>query len=403
MRRPRHAGPPVTATSAGELWPVDAGAGLDYSGTVWFRRIVDWEGTRPRGSAVLDLDMVDYYAEGVREQRLRSVATKATSSTGRPTSPGAALRPGRNVIAVKVSAPALAFDMSQQYAVSWPKMQNQIKGIFAYHDTRPGATSARGQERSTGGVLRGVLLRESTGPTCAGARRHTPRRERRERPPRRRRDVTQLDRRAGRRHAGGLRHNRQLRGPPCAPVRLEARRSQASPRAGRGPRPQSSTSGGPWDYGAAKNLYQLKAHLARDGAGDADRQHPLPITLRLPPGRRQLESSISTESGSTRAARTTSRRSGSPRPTATSARDLRLVVDAQLNSVRVPAHLERPEFYDLADELRGDGLADFPLQWGYTDLPAFHAGAPRPGTWSISTGTIPPSSCGPCTTRPPTP
>ena len=53
--------------------------------------------------------------------------------------------------------------MAQQYPVSWPKMQNQVKGIFAYHDTRPGATSRRGQERSTGGILRGVALRESSG------------------------------------------------------------------------------------------------------------------------------------------------------------------------------------------------------------------------------------------------
>ena len=42
-------------------------------------------------------------------------------------------------------------------------MQNQVKGIFAYHDTRPGATSWRGQERSTGGILRGATLRESSG------------------------------------------------------------------------------------------------------------------------------------------------------------------------------------------------------------------------------------------------
>ena len=153
--------PPFGDNAPGELWPVDPDAGLDYSGTVWFRRTVDWQPHSPSMPVVVDLDMVDYYATvflngvalGSHEGYFQHWSVDATK----------ALHPGHNTIAIKVSAPAMAFDMSQQYAVSWPKMQHQIKGIFAYHDTRPGATSARGQERSTGGVLRGVSLRESTG------------------------------------------------------------------------------------------------------------------------------------------------------------------------------------------------------------------------------------------------
>src|SRR5262249_18495230 len=33
--------------------------GFDYEGTVWFRKSITWEGS---GTALLDLDMVDYYA-----------------------------------------------------------------------------------------------------------------------------------------------------------------------------------------------------------------------------------------------------------------------------------------------------------------------------------------------------
>src|SRR5262249_5808926 len=58
-------------------------------------------------------------------------------------------------------------------------------------------------------------------------------------------------------------------------------------------------------------------------------------------------------------------------------RDLKLVVGANLNSLRVHAHLERPEFYEAADELGVMIWQDFPLQWGYTDEPTFHAEAKR--------------------------
>jgi beta-mannosidase len=43
----------------------------------------------------------------------------------------------------------------------------------------------------------------------------------------------------------------------------------------------------------------------------------------------------------------------------------------------VHAHLGRPELYDLADEMGLLVWQDFPLQWGYTDLPAFREEALR--------------------------
>ena len=52
---------------------------------------------------------------------------------------------------------------------------------------------------------------------------------------------------------------------------------------------------------------------------------------------------------------------------------------ANLNSLRVHAHLERPEFYDVADELGVMIWQDFPLQWGYTDEPAVPRRGQAPG------------------------
>jgi beta-mannosidase len=56
-------------------------------------------------------------------------------------------------------------------------------------------------------------------------------------------------------------------------------------------------------------------------------------------------------------------------------RDIDMMLAANLNTVRVHAHLERPEFYDAADSAGIMVWQDFPLQWGYTDDPSFHAEA----------------------------
>jgi beta-mannosidase len=45
--------------------------------------------------------------------------------------------------------------------------------------------------------------------------------------------------------------------------------------------------------------------------------------------------------------------------------DIRLMRDANLNMIRVHAHVERPEFYELCDEYGILVWQDFPLQWYY--------------------------------------
>ncbi len=58
-------------------------------------------------------------------------------------------------------------------------------------------------------------------------------------------------------------------------------------------------------------------------------------------------------------------------------RDLRLMKEAHLNAVRVHAHVLPDIFYDLCDEIDMVVWQDFPLQWGYADLPEFHTEALR--------------------------
>lgn len=58
-------------------------------------------------------------------------------------------------------------------------------------------------------------------------------------------------------------------------------------------------------------------------------------------------------------------------------RDLELIRDAGINQVRIHAHVAGPLVYAVADELGLMVWQDFPLQWGYTDEPAFHVEARR--------------------------
>ncbi|HUQ99812.1 MAG TPA: glycoside hydrolase family 2 TIM barrel-domain containing protein [Gemmatimonadaceae bacterium] len=358
----------------GDLWPIDPEGGLDWQGTVWFRRTFDWQ---PRDStrSILDLDMVDYFADvfvnGVKAGHHEGYFQKWSLDIT------PLLRAGKNLIAVKVSAPELPFDMSARYPISWPKQQNQVKGIFLYHDTRPGATSARGQERSTGGILRGVALRDSYGLDLVGV------------------NVTSLN-------------------VSEASARLVV---QATVRNWRNDTARVALSG----EIAAKNFqsYDTKHVAIAVVAPPGESRFRTEIKLDKPalwwswdfgrPNLYQLASRLTPASDSTRTldAATTVfgvrsitrdtawvwRLNGKriyPRGTnyiATQwlsqadrqwyARDVDMMIAANLNSVRVHAHIEQPEFYDVADSAGIMVWQDFPLQWGYTDQPAFHAEALR--------------------------
>ena len=60
-------------------------------------------------------------------------------------------------------------------------------------------------------------------------------------------------------------------------------------------------------------------------------------------------------------------------------RDLVLAQDANLDLVRVHAHVARPELYDAADELGLLVWQDLPLQWGYARSVRRQAGPPGAG------------------------
>jgi beta-mannosidase len=347
--------------------------GFDYSGTVWFRKALTWDGAA--GVPVLDLDMVDYYAEvfvngasvGKHEGYFQRWSVDVAS----------ALRKGKNLIAVKVSAPTLAFDMAQQFPVSWPKQQNQVKGIFGYHDTRPGATSHRGQERGTGGILRGIGLRVSSGVDLVELK-ITPL------------DVSEASARlvieAVTRNWGkktvdasvtGVIRAKNFAGTARLPVSFTVKAEPGVSRSVGEVKIEKPALWWSWDYGKP-NLYLLDAELLpKVGAGPALDAKVVTFGVRSISRDDKWVVKLNGQRIYARGSNYISTQWLSQADRAFYERDVKLIVGANLNSVRVHAHLERPEFYDVADEMGVMIWQDFPLQWGYADEPTFHEEAKR--------------------------
>jgi beta-mannosidase len=363
--------------SPADLPPPPRDVGFDYEGTVWFRRAVDWDGgvgARP----VLDLDMVDYYAEvfvngtsvGKHEGYFQRWSVDLSD----------ALRTGKNVLAVKVSAPALVFDLAQQFPVSWPKQQNQIKGIFGYHDTRPGATSIRGQERGTGGILRGIGLRLSKGVDLVELK-VTPLDVS---PASARLVVEAVTRNWSRKPVDatltGTFHAKNFAWSGHLDVSFPVKAEPGLSRSVGEVKLEKPALWWSWDYGKP-NLYTLDAVLQAKPAGKGTPatldQKIVTFGVRSIARDGEWVMRLNGQRIYARGSNYISTQWLSQADRAFYERDMKLVVGANLNSLRVHAHLERPELYDVADELGVMIWQDFPLQWGYTDDPAFHAEAKR--------------------------
>ncbi len=63
--------------------------------------------------------------------------------------------PPEETLLLRVSAP------KEEVGRAWPRFKRQIKGIFEQHDCRPGANTTRGQELGSGGLWGGVRFFQS--------------------------------------------------------------------------------------------------------------------------------------------------------------------------------------------------------------------------------------------------
>ncbi len=130
-------------------------AGLhNFSGTVWFIR--SFKSNLSGDLGILEFEGVDYFADvwlndsfiGSHEGYFQSFYFNVTS----------ALRRGENLLVVKVTSPL------EEPGTVWPYRKKLIKGIFNHHDCRPGAWSHEyGQDQNTGGIWNDVVIRSVNG------------------------------------------------------------------------------------------------------------------------------------------------------------------------------------------------------------------------------------------------
>ncbi|MGE5498015.1 MAG: glycoside hydrolase family 2 protein, partial [Syntrophothermus sp.] len=126
-------------------------AGLnDFSGTVWFIRKFDLQSDAP-GLKTLVFNGVDYFTEiwinnvyaGRHEGYFQKFHFDVTEN----------IKTKDNLLIVKVSSP------KEEPGTVWPDRKKLIKGIFSHHDCRPGGWSHEyGQDKNTGGIWNGVFV-----------------------------------------------------------------------------------------------------------------------------------------------------------------------------------------------------------------------------------------------------
>lgn len=344
--------------------------GVDHAGVVWFRKHFSID-ARWKGQIIkLVFEGVDYTADvwlnghylGFHEGYFSPFSFSASDW----------IKPGAdNLLVVRVNSP-------NEQPEAWSLKKRLIKGVLSHHDTRPGgAWSHRGQEKNTGGIWGSIYLKVSrqltadrvtikpivepengsaraeitaivTLPPSSAIAAHAG-------------DVTvdieisphnffaqghQLMKHTEHRHLD--KGNNQLRFDLLCP---EARLWW------------------PWELGLP-HLYRLNLTFRRNNR--------ILDTISEVFGFRDITCNPSTMvwhvNGKRLFLRGTNYISSqwlSEMTREKYAYDLALMKKANINTIRVHAHVESKNFYHVCDEMGIMVWQDFPLQWGYADDPCF--------------------------------
>ena len=353
--------------------------GLDHHGVVWFRHEFRH---RKRGEfTALHFDGVDYCADvylngknlGHHTGYFDPFSFDVTET----------LRSGKNILAVRVESP-----YETPGPDGWHLRKRLIKGVLNHHDCRPGGGwEPVGQSYNTGGIWNRVYLEEHGAVTID---RILLRGEMDSQPPALHAKLTVCNR-------NRKRHARfEVR---CTPENFKGKAQTASFTLEL-PEGESVHSiqmpiknvcpWQPWDRGFP-HLYRVSVSMvaAKETASLSSlfgfRTVRVETGFRwfindqsyFPRGSNYIPSQWLAETLFPEAAR------GKEHPFGGSAggdfysRDVALAKQANLNILRVHAHVLPPEFHEACDRAGMLVWQDFPFQWGYSDEPEFHAEAER--------------------------
>ncbi len=337
-------------------------AGLEYAGTVWFYREFGFKLKKNSGRHILKFHGVDYYAEvwlndkkvGDHEGYFQPFEFDVTDI----------LEEGKNSLLVKVSSP------KEEPDEIWPSKKFLIKGIFNHHDARPGSwDQKRGQEKNTGGIWNRVELKTRPEKRISGLRVA----------PRLMGNGASLVRvkvncnNSGSSCEAALVINispHNFDGQPITreyPVNLPAGENMVE---------KTIILEDPklwwtWDHGD-QNLYQcqvtLKAGEGIDKKSDIFGIREIQMAGKDANSRWKLNGQSFFPRGSniipTQWLAEYDRRMID--------KDIKLIKEANLNTIRVHAHVNRDEFYRACDQAGILVWQDFSLQWSYEETESFY-------------------------------
>ncbi len=269
----------------------------------------------------------------------------------------AALVEGPNELMLRVDAPR------EEAGPVWPYRKRLIKGIFNHHDCRPGAWHPHeGQRGNTGGVWAPVRLEWRPDPHVADVRVTTHLHGD---------EATVLVEIIARRRGPGAQTEAVvtlLRPDGADVVKATAMLPLGQDRLVLGLRVPAPQLWWSWDLGD-QPIYTLEVRLGADHV-----TRPLAFrTIAEADGTWRLNG----QRVFLRGTNIIPAQWLSTYTPAQIAEDVRLMVEAGVNLVRVHAHVNRPEFYAACDRAGLMVWQDFALQWSYDPTPAFAAEASR--------------------------
>jgi len=350
--------------------------GLDHHGVVWFRTEFRRR-VQPGSFATLRFDGVDYFADVYLNGTL--LGRHAGYFEPFAFDVSKALRSGRNVLAVRVESPYETPGLD-----GWHLRKKLIKGVLNHHDCRPGGGwEPTGQAHNTGGIWNRVELEEHAAVTIERLRLRA---DLNARTP-----LLHVEA-ALRNRAAKVRRRLEVR---CAPLNfngqaytlnlpLDVPRGESVQRL-KLPVPDVMRWN-PWDRGDP-NLYTVTACLdkaeaqASFGFRTVTVEEGFNWTVNgeryFPRGSNYLPTQWLSEALFEEAAASKAHPFGGGAGAGLFERDVAQARAANLNLLRVHAHVLPPEFHDACDRAGMLVWQDFSLQWGYSDEPEVHAEALR--------------------------